>query len=155
MADHQFDRDASELWEYFSSVIDWVKELFPNYRNQMKGIDWGFLYNDYHEEEFDPDEFEEQIEELLANEEVTKQKGIYYYLFDGDVTHLSLRKFPDPVRYRVHAKQRGVCPICGETFELRDMEADHIIPWSKGGKTVESNCQMLCKACNRDKSSSI
>lgn len=152
MAQHQMDNDASELWDYFNSVIDWVKELFPNYRSQMKGIDWGFLYNDYCDCEFDPDELEERIEELLANEEVTKQKGIYLYLFDGDETHLSIRKFPDAVRNRVYTKQKGICPICGEHFAITKMEADHIIPWSKGGKTVESNCQMLCKQCNKDKS---
>lgn len=154
MAQHQNDKNANELWEYFSSVIDWVKELFPNYRKEMKGVDWGFLYNDYHDIEYDPDELEEIIEALYANEDVTKQKGIYYYVFDEDETHLSIRKFPEAVRNRVYTKQRGVCPICGEHFSLSKMEADHIIPWSKGGRTIESNCQMLCKSCNKDKSSS-
>lgn len=153
MAKHQDDENANELWQYFSDVIDWVKELFPNYRAQMKGIDWGFLYNDYHENEYDPDELEAKIEELLANEEVTKQKGIYQYLFDNDEKHLSIRKFPDAIRNRVYARQKGICPICGEKFSINKMEADHIIPWSKGGKTIESNCQMLCKQCNKDKSS--
>lgn len=154
MAQHQNDKNANELWEYFSSVIDWVKELFPNYRKEMKGVDWGFLYNDYHDIEYDPDELEEIVETLYANEDVTKQKGIYYYVFDEDETHLSIRKFPEAVRNRVYTKQRGICPICGEHFSLSKMEADHIIPWSKGGRTIESNCQMLCKSCNKDKSSS-
>ena len=155
MALHQGDNDASELWEYFNNVIDWVKELFPNYRKEMKGIEWGFLYNDYHENEYDPDELETIIEELYANEDVTKHKGVYSYVFDGDERHLSIRKFDDRIRNRVYAKQKGICPICGQKFVISKMEADHIIPWSKGGKTVEDNCQMLCKQCNRDKSSGI
>ena len=153
MALHQSDKDASELWDYFSAVIDWVKELFPNYRKEMKGIDWGFLYNDYHMNNYDPDELDGIINELYANEDVTKLKGIYSYVFDGDERHLSIRKFDDRIRNRVYAKQKGICPICGEHFVITKMEADHIVPWSKGGKTVETNCQMLCKACNRDKSS--
>jgi 5-methylcytosine-specific restriction endonuclease McrA len=32
------------------------------------------------------------------------------------------------------------------------MEADHITPWSKGGKTTVENCQLLCLDCNRRKS---
>lgn len=39
-------------------------------------------------------------------------------------------------------------PICGETFEFEQVQADHIIPWSKGGRTVPDNCQMLCRDCN-------
>jgi 5-methylcytosine-specific restriction endonuclease McrA len=32
------------------------------------------------------------------------------------------------------------------------MEADHITPWSKNGRTISENCQMLCKDDNRRKS---
>lgn len=39
-----------------------------------------------------------------------------------------------------------------EHFEYDEMEGDHIIPWSKGGKSTQENCQMLCKRCNREKS---
>jgi hypothetical protein len=155
MADHQFDADASELFQYFEAVINWVKELFPTYRKQMKGIDWGFLYNDYHENDYDPDELEDIIAEMFKNDDITNLKGVYKYVFDGDETHLSIRKFSDLIKVRVYHKQDGICPICGQHFDIKKMEADHIIPWSKGGKTIESNCQMLCKECNKDKSSSL
>jgi len=45
----------------------------------------------------------------------------------------------------------GICPHCGQKFEIEEMDADHITPWSKGGKTVRENCQMLCAECNRKK----
>ena len=41
--------------------------------------------------------------------------------------------------------------MCKEHFEIEQMEADHITPWSQGGKTNDENCQMLCKECNRRK----
>ena len=49
-------------------------------------------------------------------------------------------------------RQKGVCPVCKKVFDIEDMEADHITPWSKGGKTIADNCQMLCSKCNREKS---
>ena len=45
MAKNQHEPDATELWLYFQSVINWVKAIFPKYRREMKGIEWGFLYN--------------------------------------------------------------------------------------------------------------
>ena len=44
------------------------------------------------------------------------------------------------------------CPKCKEQFDISEMEADHIIPWHEGGKTIEENCQLLCKTDNRKKS---
>ena len=44
-----------------------------------------------------------------------------------------------------------MCAICGQPFEFKDMHADHKIPWSKGGRTEISNCQMLCTTDNLKK----
>jgi hypothetical protein len=153
MAKHQFDSNANELWEYFESVINWVKTLFPDYTKEMKRDDWGFLYNEYHEEEYDPDELSEIIHNLYADEDITAKKGIYPYLFDNNEKHLSIRKFKEADRATVYHKQKGICPKCEGHFPLDKMEADHIVPWSKGGRTILSNLQMLCKKCNKDKSS--
>ena len=38
MSTHQHDDNASELWQYFQTVISWVQMLFPNYRKEMKGL---------------------------------------------------------------------------------------------------------------------
>ena len=46
----------------------------------------------------------------------------------------------------------GKCKICGQHFEYKEMEGDHIVPWHDGGKTEPKNLQMLCKHCNRTKS---
>ena len=58
----------------------------------------------------------------------------------------------DKDKRTAYEKQNGICPICGTHHEIEEMEGDHIIPWSKGGKTTIDNLQMLCKKCNREKS---
>lgn len=80
--------------------------------------------------------------------EVTKKSGIYEYLLTGDERKLSLRGFTDEIKKKVYAKQEHKCAICGKEFDYGVMHGDHIIPWSKGGKTIEENCQMLCRDCN-------
>ena len=152
MSEHQHDSNANELWLYFKSVIDWVMILFPHYRKEMKGIEWGILYNKYHTNSYDSKKLEQRIIELIDDDDVGSIKGIYEYLFDGLEKHLSLRQFDDKTKKKVYQKQQGICAKCGKHFQLEEMEADHIDPWHEGGKTVIENCQMLCKHCNRTKS---
>ncbi len=152
MARHQHDIDAKDLWTYFQRVIEWVHRLFPKYRSEMKGIEWGALYNKYKDLVFDTKELEDEILKLIDDDDVQSTKGIYYYLFTKDEKHLSLRQFDDKTKRKVYEKQEGICSICKKHFELTEMEADHIIPWHQGGKTIIENCQMLCKLDNRTKS---
>ena len=88
----------------------------------------------------------------MEDEDVGNQKGIYAYLLSGEEKHLAIRKFSEKQKRIAYEKQKGICKICKKHFEIEDMEADHIIPWSKGGKTSTDNCQMLCMKCNREKS---
>ena len=154
MSSHQHDVDADDLKNYFTDVINWVKEIFPIYRDQMKGRDWGYLYNNYKDSEYDPDELESKVKDLFDDDEVTNQKGIFDYLISGDEKTLSLRQFDKKTKAKFYERQNGICVKpdgCEEQFELNEMEADHITPWSKGGKTIEENCQVLCKSCNNKK----
>lgn len=88
----------------------------------------------------------------MEDEEVESKKGIYPYLLTGEEKHLNLRTFPDKIKRETYEKQAGICPQCAKHFEISEMEADHIDPWSQGGKTTAENCQMLCRPCNRRKS---
>ena len=89
---------------------------------------------------------------LLKDKDVTKKSGIIPYLLDGGERHLSIRAFDDDERLVAYTRQGGKCPKCGKELAVEEMQADHITPWAKGGKTVAENCQMLCADCNRRKS---
>ena len=152
MGNHQHDPNAVALWNHFSSVINWVKAVFPFYRREMKGVDWGTLYAKYHEGTWDAATLESEVKQLMADSDVQKKKGIYTYVFDRDEHHLDIRAFDGNMKREVYERQNGVCAICGKHFEIEQMEADHITPWHDGGRTVAENCQMLCRDCNRRKS---
>jgi len=153
MAEHSIkDSDATALWLYFQQVINWVQAKF-RYRSVMKGVDWGAIYNRYGAEHINIDEMEQRISALIQDSDVANQKGIYWYVFDGDERHLQIRAFDGNTKRRQYERQQGVCPLCGKRFEIEQMEADHITPWSHGGHTTPDNCQMLCRDCNRRKSS--
>lgn len=152
MAVHQHDLNANDLTLYFQSVISWVQTIFPKKRKEMKGIAWGLLYDKFHNVCYNQKELEEKIKILMQDSDVTSKSGIYEFLLDGDEKHLSVRAFDGNMKREAYEKQSGICSFCGKHFELEEMEADHITPWSKGGKTIADNCQMLCRDCNRKKS---
>lgn len=152
MAEHQHAPNANESWLYFQKVINWVKAVFPKYRKEIKGIQWGFLYNEFEAQSFDSAKLEKEISELMQDEDVGNKKGIYLYVLNRKEKHLNIRAFSDKQRREAYERQDGICIKCGEHFELSEMEADHITPWHEGGKTIEENCQMLCKHDNRTKS---
>ena len=158
MSTHHHDTHATPLWQYYQSVINWVQTIFPKYRKEMKGIEWGLLYNEYKDKILDPNKLENEIIRLMQDDDITKRSGIYAYLLSNKEKHLNIRAFTDNQKRIVYEKQNGVCPHCLKEnrskiiYQIDDMEADHIIPWCAGGKTEILNCQMLCKEHNRLKS---
>ena len=151
MALHQHDPNATPLWLYFQKVISWVKATFPKTRPPMKHVDWGHLYNRFAEAPLDAKTLEAEIARLVADSDVQRKSGIWEYVLDGDERHLNIRAFDGNTRLEAYERQHGLCAICRKHFELEEMEADHIKPWSHGGHTVPDNCQMLCRDCNRHK----
>lgn len=153
MAEHQHDTDADQIWQYYQDVIHWVEKLFGRkYKKEMKGVEWGLLYNQYKDTMLTATAIGQEVARLMADSDVQKKKGIFAYVFDPDEHHLGIRTFDNNTRREVYERQGGICPLCGKHFEIEEMEADHITPWSKGGRTVSANCQMLCRDCNRRKS---
>ena len=156
MADHQQQPNADELWQYFQAVIDWASRIFPNQESSrvrlMKGLEWGKFYNEHKDDKLNTQDLEKQIISLINDNEVENKRGIYEYLLTEDERTLSLRAFDEKDTIKKYEEQKGICPICKNHYEFNDMEADHVTPWSQGGKTTYDNCQMLCRDDNRRKS---
>ena len=154
--------DQDEKGYVFQNIIWWVQQTFTTYRKEMKTVEWGPLYDWFKDEKLDTTELERRTAELMQDPDVTKRKGIYAYLLTGEERHLSIRQFDDREKRAAYKRQNHKCANgtrCRtpgnddgqHVFEIDEMEGDHIQPWSKGGKTVAENCQMLCVPCNRYK----
>ncbi len=152
MSIHQHDPNANALWIYFQAVITWVNTNFTTKRKFMKGVDWGELYNKYKDKIYNTKTIEQETAKLINDDDVTKKSGIYPYILTRDEKYLSIRAFSDAVKQKVYESQNGICVKCRKHFDINEMEADHIKPWHEGGKTIEDNCQLLCKDDNRRKS---
>ncbi len=143
MSAHQHDSNASELWLYFSGVINWVQTIFPKYRKEMKGLEWGVLFNQYGNDRLDPAALETKITALMADKEVTGKSGVYEYLLSGKEKFLSLRQFDEDERREAYEHQQGICPICRKHFNFEKMHADHITPGTQAGKLFRK----ICRCC--------
>jgi len=156
MAKHQLDDNSGALWTYFTQVIAWLQSIFTEYRSEMKGVEWGLLFNEFGDKYPDTAETEEKIKKLMMDDDVTAKKGIYEYILSGREKVLSIRAFTAGMKREAYERQGHKCPYCtndgiDKEWLLEEMEGDHITPWHEGGKTIASNCMMLCKAHNRQK----
>lgn len=169
MSAHRNDNNITELKQYFSAVIDWVSSVFQNIEPEMRGLEWGRLYEKYHRQAYDPKIIESKVKELYADPYVKNRKGIFEYVLGGcvDTKLLDVRVFDEATKRAVYAQQTqraeeshtSNCPLCAlghdannsKIWKLSDMDADHVTAWSKGGATDIKNCQMLCKSHNRAK----
>lgn len=169
MSQHRFDTNINELKSYFNSVITWASTVFKDVKSDMKGLEWGRLYETYHTNSYDPNKVSEMLCKLYADPQVQDTKGICEYILGGckDTRLLNIRVFDDNTKRVVYEKQTqdakskeiSNCPLCAigndnnknRIWELKEMDADHVTAWSKGGSTDISNCQMLCQTHNRVK----
>ena len=169
MSQHRKDTNNKELKTYFNTVIDWVAGVFTEVESEMCGLEWGRLYETYHKEAYNPAKVSEEVQKLYEDSYVTDKKGIFEFILGGskDTKLLNVRVFNEAIKKSVYATQtkkakaegKSNCPHCAigpdanktKLWELKDMDADHVAAWSKGGRTNEKNCQMLCKTHNRAK----
>ena len=169
MSLHRHDNNINDLKTYFNSVLDWISSVFINVESEMKGLEWGRLYETYHNTAYDRQEVKELVEKLYSDYYVKNKKGIFEYILGGceDKKLLEIRIFDEPTKqakYRLQtaeANNSGFsnCPLCAigtdnnkkRIWKLNEMDADHVTAWSNGGATDITNCQMLCKTHNRSK----
>ena len=169
MSRHRFDDNINELKTYFVSVIDWVSSVFIDVESEMRGLNWGDLYERFHLNSYNPQEVHNKLQELFSDDYVKNRKGVFEYILGGgiDTKLLNVRIFDEVTKKTVYARQttkaqeEGVsnCPLCAlgndsnktRIYKIAEMDADHVTAWSKGGATDKDNCMMLCKTHNRAK----
>lgn len=155
MAQHEHDPNANNLWSYFQNVANWALTNFDlkHFRKLMKGLDWAMLYDRFSQQTLDTKKLGQRISQLMGDSEIQKASGIIPYVLTGDEHYLDLRGFDGKTKLAVWERQNHRCAMCGKEFDIDFMDGDHITPWCEGGRTVADNCQMLCRECNRRKSS--
>lgn len=169
MSKHRNDTNINEVKTYFNTVIDWVSSVFKDVESEMRGLEWGRLYEKYHAKPYSPDELSKQVQALYGDGYVKNRKGIWEYVLGGsvDTKLLDIRIFDAPTAKATYANQTkaarsaGIsnCALCvsghdankAKIWKFDEMDADHVAAWSKGGSTTPENCQMLCKTHNRSK----
>jgi hypothetical protein len=167
MAKHRDSADISAMQNHFNDVIDWIGTVFTDTYKEMKGLDWGRLYDEYGSTAYDAVKVAERVEDLYADESVTAKKGIFEYVLGGEVDTklLNVRLFSDGVKAAAYRKQTDAanvvgnvsnCSLCAvggnanatRVYLRKEMEADHVTAWSLGGASDLDNCEMLCKPHN-------
>ena len=143
--------------------------MFIDVESEMKGLKWGELYEKYHSTSYNPKKVSEDVRTLYGDPYVKKRKGVFEYILGGcvDSKLLEVRVFDEATKKSVYKKQTDTakkngesnCPLCAlgpdsnktKIWNIKEMDADHVTAWSKGGATDVENCQMLCKTHNRAK----
>jgi hypothetical protein len=169
MSAHRTQGDINELTLYFNTVIDWTSSIFVDVEREMQGLEWGRLYEEYHNESYDPILVSAEVKRLYGDPYVKNRRGIYEYVLgrSRDSKLLDIRVFDEATKKTVYTKQtqeaeaNGIsnCPLCAvghsatmsKVWRLSEMDADHVSAWSKGGESSIANCQMLCTTHNRAK----
>ena len=169
MSKHRYDKNINELKNYFNSVIDWVSKTFIDIESEMRGLEWGRLYEEYHKKKYDSEKISGVVHRLYADPYVKNRKGVFEYILDGekDTKLLDVRVFDEVTKRVVYMKQtdeakkkgKANCSYCAighsanktKIWKIDEMDADHVSAWSKGGATDIKNCEMLCITHNRAK----
>ena len=169
MTAHRRDENINEIKTYFNTVIDWVDSKFDDVYDEMQGLNWGEIYERFHNQAYNHSELSAKVYELMHDDFIGNRRGIFEYVLGGckDTKLLNVRLFDKPTMRKVYdqqtskAKAEGIsnCPLCAigheanrqRIWKIEEMDADHVTAWSKGGSTDISNCQMLCKTHNRAK----
>jgi len=169
MSKHRKDTNINELKNYFNKVINWISKTFTDVESEMKGLEWGRLYEEYHKKKCDSKKISDTVHRLYADPYVKNRRGVFEYILGGekDTKLLDVRVFDDATKKAVYTRQtdelkkKGIsnCSLCAvghsankdKIWKIDEMDADHVSAWSKGGKTDILNCEMLCKTHNRAK----
>lgn len=63
-------------------------------------------------------------------------------------TYIPMGRTPAFTRFNVFLRDQWLCQYCGDHFKTQDLTFDHVVPRSRGGRTVWENIVAACQACN-------
>ncbi len=171
LAQHRGDTDIAGLKTYFTSVIDWIGSVFTRPPDkEMRGLDWGRLYETYHSKSYNAAEHRRRrrapsaaTQRCGTTRASTSTCWVARRTRSCSRSGCSTRRPRAPPtssrrrRPRRTASPTARCARSATTPTRRastsadEMDADHVTAWSKGGDTALENCEMLCITHNRAK----
>src|SRR3990167_3469228 len=103
MSSHRFDKNITELKKYFSSVIDWVSDVFVDVESEMQGLEWGRLYETYHKKSYNSKKVSAEMRKLYSDPYIKNRKGIFEFILGGsvDAKLLEVRIFDEATKKAV------------------------------------------------------
>lgn len=130
-------------------IIEWHKGVSLIYKDSAHSLDRDFIAYNY----------KDWVKFSIANaEDYAKIKTINYQLAVPEIITLTnYDRLPDrEVKYsrqNLHKVYKNTCCYCGKVLPSDELEVEHVIPRSRGGKSVWNNTVIACRPCNQKKGS--
>ena len=170
MSKHKDENDCEDVWNTFVEINEWIEKVFIAFTNNSKVLkimknvkNWAWIYLTYKDVTFYPAVIADNVNALFANkEEYRNVYNIFEYVLlclsvdENDreevaqqhFNMMDTRRFGPDIKHMMYKDSGGICPDCKEHFDEDKMEAHHIVSWARGGRTVSTNCALICKDCH-------
>lgn len=156
MSIHRNDANADSLVIGYKKIVDWAYRTFDEDIIKQKGVrgcDWGELYALFGHKTFDLEKINREMDELLDNNSIARTQNVAKYVLAGKQTNdedeniryklLNVKGLTERERNKLYKMQGGIDPIDGRHYDIKDMQAHHIVPIYAGGETKLGNMVLL------------